>query len=72
MRRELSLEQLMGCPSLWIECFHSDVIYMKPSGGILRMGARDTIYIPPNRTSTKQMPLFEELEDGNLIPYKDE
>jgi hypothetical protein len=36
------------------------------------MGALDTIYIPPNRTNTKQMPLFEELEDGNLIPYEDE
>jgi hypothetical protein len=45
---------------------------MKSIGGMLHMEDRDTVYIPPNRTSTKQMPLFEELEDGNLIPYEDE
>ena len=72
MRRESFLAKMMGCPYLWILQFHSDLIKMKSVGGMLRMGAQDTVYIPPNRTSTKQMPLFEELEDGNLIPYEDE
>ena len=55
---------MMGCPYLWIQQFHSDLTKMKSVGGMLHMVARDTVYIPPNRTSTKQMPLFEELEEN--------
>ena len=32
----------------------------------------DIIMLSDSKTSTKQIPLFEEEEDGNLIPYTDE
>jgi len=41
-------------------------------GGTVDMGARDSVYLPQDRATTKQRPLFEELEDGNLILYEDE
>jgi len=36
------------------------------------MGALDEIIFNESKTVTKQIPLFEEEDDGNLIPYKSE
>lgn len=36
------------------------------------MGALDEIIFNESKTVTKQIPLFEEQDDGNLIPYSNE
>ena len=36
------------------------------------MELKATITIPESKTAPKQIPLFEEQDDGNLIPYDPE
>lgn len=36
------------------------------------MGALEEIVFNETKTATKQIPLFEEEDDGNLIPYNPE
>ena len=37
--------------------------------GKIKMGVKNIVVYTEPKTTTKQIPLFEEQDDGNLVPY---
>jgi len=40
--------------------------------GYIDMGAQENILLNEPKNAPKQIPLFEEEDDGNLVPYRNE